>query len=266
MSIGLKIEDLEKSLETKRIGRRIIYEEVLDSTNSYALSLGEKGLEEGTCIICDHQRAGRGRRGRSWFSPKGKNIYMSLILRPEIPLESLSAITFLSSLSVYYLLKESLSLPAALKWPNDVLVRAKKISGSLIELPKGLGRPDFLVVGIGLNVNMREEDLPDELKDKATSLRIEKGVDFERLGLIKEILEKFERYYFLLLSEGPLEIIRIWEKEAEILGKRIRVRDDERVIEGKCLGLNKMGAIVLDLGGRLEIINAGDVEVDAPRT
>lgn len=263
MSFRAQISDLERRIKTKVIGKRIIYEEVLDSTNSYALYLAENGEKEGTCVICDYQIRGRGRKGRSWFSPKGKNLYLSIILRPSIPFRSFFAIAFISCLSVYSLLREALSLFATLKWPNDVLVDGKKISGTLIEIPKRFGEPDFLVVGIGLNVNMRKEEIPEELKEKATSILIEKGIEFERIYLIEELLERFEKYYMMLLHEGEKKIVELWENEARIKGKRVSVRDDDRVIEGICLGLNERGALVIDVGGRIEIVNAGDVEIDA---
>ncbi len=246
-------------LKTDKMGRKIIYRRVIDSTNKKAIQLARKGLPEGTCVIAEMQTLGKGRLGRDWFSPEGKNIYLSIILRPPLDLYEIQVLPFLSSLSVADTLESICEVKVDLKWPNDVLVKGKKISGSLIEISSCGKKVDFAILGIGLNVNMEESDLPESIRKIATSLFMETKRKHDRAYVCASLLNNLEAYYARLLEEGSPAILSLWQKKARIEGKWISVSIGERVIEGLCDGLEKDGALILKTKEGLKKVRAGDI-------
>jgi BirA family biotin operon repressor/biotin-[acetyl-CoA-carboxylase] ligase len=240
------------------MGRNMQYKESIDSTNGLAFQLALADAAEGTCVVAEAQKAGKGRLRRKWFSPYGKNLYLSVILRPGLHPSCVYPITFLSSLAVYDTLLQ-LSLKPTLKWPNDVLVNGKKICGTLLELSTEADLVRFVIVGIGLNVNMRRGEMADEIRSKATSLHIETKIVFERARVCGMLLNNLETYYNLLRKHGSVGLVRTWEEKAEIKGKYLEITQMGEVFRGVAEGIGDEGALLLNDNGKVRKVIAGDV-------
>ena len=251
--------EIDRYTETNLIGNKIIYKDELDSTNAFAFKLAYGGEAEGTCIIAETQDAGKGRLGRKWFSPVGKNLYISIILRPRIPPASVYPITFLSSLAVYDTIKALTDAEPVLKWPNDVLVAGRKVCGTLLELSTEADMVRFVVVGIGLNINMEEFEIDEEIKEKATSLFMLTKKPFERPMVCGILLTNIERYYSVFMEKGPHEICSIWEDRAKIKGKLLEITQMGEIYKGISEGIDRDGGILLAIDGKTKKIIAGDV-------
>ena len=250
--------EVDRYLRTKFVGRNIRYEESVDSTNGLAYRLALADAAEGTCVVAEAQKAGKGRLQRKWFSPYGKNIYLSVVLRPAIHPALVYPITFLSSLAVHNTLVE-LGLEPSLKWPNDVLVNGKKICGTLLELSTEADLVRFVVVGVGLNVNLERAEMQDDIRSKATSLHLETKIVYERARVCGMLLGNIESCYDLLKSKGPVMLARMWEEKAKIKGKYLEVTQQGEVFRGIAHGVGEDGALLLDDRGKVQRIIAGDV-------
>jgi len=250
--------EIERWLETWFVGRDITYEGTVDSTNGVAFKLALGGAEEGTCVIAESQRTGRGRLQRKWHSPHGKNLYLSVVLRPRLHPSQVYPITFISSLAVFDTLV-SVGVEPRLKWPNDVLISGKKVCGTLIDLSTEADMVRFVVVGIGLNINMEEGDLDPDIKDKATSLLMETKNRFERTRICGMLLNHLERYYEITRRQGLDEICRLWESRARTKGTLMEIRQGDTMYRGVSEGIDRDGAILLREGGGVKRIIAGDV-------
>jgi BirA family biotin operon repressor/biotin-[acetyl-CoA-carboxylase] ligase len=251
--------EIEQHLETEVIGKKIIYKDVLDSTNTFAFKLALGGETEGTCVIAETQKTGKGRLGRKWFSPVGKNLYISIVLRPPIPPSSVYPITFLSSLAVYDTITAITDAEPILKWPNDVLVAGRKVSGTLLELSTEADMVRFVIVGIGFNINMEEHEIDEEIKSKATSLLVQTKKSFERAMVCGILLTNLERYYNIFREKGSEEICLIWEDRAKIKGKYLEITQMGETYKGISEGIDRDGGILLTIDGKIKKIIAGDV-------
>jgi BirA family biotin operon repressor/biotin-[acetyl-CoA-carboxylase] ligase len=251
--------EVEQYLGTGVIGKKVIYTDTVDSTNSHAFKLALSGEPEGTCIIAETQKTGKGRLGRKWFSPVGKNLYMSVVLRPSIPPSSVYPITFLSSLAVYDTIQSVTGIEPTLKWPNDVLVNGKKICGTLLELSTEADMVRFVIVGIGLNINMEDQDIDEEIQSKATSLLLQAKKPFERPMVCGILLTNLERYYTIFKEKGSEEICLIWEERANIKGKYFEITQMGETYRGVSEGIDRDGGILLTIEGTTKKIIAGDV-------
>ena len=252
--------EIARYLPTQTIGKEIVYRDSIDSTNMAAFKLALNDAVEGTCVIAETQKTGRGRLQRKWASPYAKNLYLSVILRPGLhPLHSYP-VTFLSSLAVSDTLL-SFGLTPKLKWPNDVLVNGKKICGTLLELSTEAEMVRFVVVGIGLNVNMKKRDMPDDIRTKATSLFLETKKHYERAVVCGMLLDNLEFYYRILQQKGVEEISRIWEERARIRGVEMEVSQVDATYRGVSEGIDRDGALLLRHKGELMRVIAGDVTI-----
>jgi BirA family biotin operon repressor/biotin-[acetyl-CoA-carboxylase] ligase len=250
--------EVDRHLRTEFMGRNIRYKESVDSTNGLAYRFALADTVEGTCVVAEAQKAGKGRLQRKWFSPYGKNIYLSVVLRPGLHPSSVYPITFLSSLAVYDTLLHS-GLTPALKWPNDVLVNEKKICGTLLELSTEADLVRFVIVGIGLNVNMRKGEMADDIRSRATSMLIETKIVYERAKVCGMLLNNIETYYDLLRKDGPVKLVRVWEERAGIKGKFIEITQQGEVFRGVVDGIGDDGALLLSDHGEVRKVIAGDV-------
>jgi BirA family transcriptional regulator, biotin operon repressor / biotin---[acetyl-CoA-carboxylase] ligase len=250
--------EVEQSLRTGFIGRELVYHDTIDSTNAQAFKLALAGCTEGTAVIAEAQSAGRGRLRRRWHSPHEKNIYLSVVLRPPLHPSQVFPITFISSLAVCDTLEE-LGLKPALKWPNDVLVNGKKICGTLIELSTEADLIRFVVIGIGLNVNMDKTDMSDDILGTATSLLIEMRNHFARARICGILLNNLEKYYNIVVQEGMQEICKRWEERSQIKGRYMEITQMDTVYRGTAEGIDRDGAILLNDNGRTIRVIAGDV-------
>ncbi len=257
----LLANEIKEGLKTKILGRKdIVSFTETDSTNTQAKDLAIKGAPEGTLVIAEKQTMGRGRRGRAWFSPKGDGIYASLILRPTIPPSEAPLITLLTAVVAAETLKSVTELNPRIKWPNDILINGKKIAGILTELSMEMDAVDFVIVGIGLNVNTPVSCFDEEIKDIATSVFIETGKRFERTTLIKKYLEHYEAYYEMFNKKGFKPILQKWKALADIIGRRITVDMISKKHVGQVVDVDVDGVLVLkDDNGKLHRIYSGDV-------
>lgn len=221
------------------------------------MELAKKGEKEGAVIIAETQTRGRGRRGRSWLSPPG-GIYLSLILRPKIPPLDSSLIVFLSAVAVAESLKAQ-GLSPTIKWPNDVLLRNKKVCGILTEMKTKEDKIDYLVAGIGINVNTDLSLLAKEIREKSTSLKEILKKDIDRNGFIKTLLISLEKWYLEFINKGKEKIFKEWQGYANIMGRQVRIDEPNRSIEGRVINIKENGALVLKANEKTEEITGGDL-------
>jgi len=248
--------EITYGLNTKIMGKKIYYFDILPSTNEMASELGIQGAPEGTLVLAEGQSRGHGRLGRNWFSPKYKGIYLSLILRPGI-LPALSPVlTLIAAVSICEAIKENTGLAAQIKWPNDIFLHNKKLGGILTELNAEMDIVRFVVIGIGLNVNNDKRSLVQG----GISLREEKGEPISRVSLTQEILRDMERNYLSFQAEGSQGIIEKWRNYSITLGRRVRVSLEKRQVEGEAIDIDADGGLLVrtDAGLRQKIIS-GDI-------
>lgn len=251
--------EIERSLDTTVLGKKIVYRDLVDSTNALAFELAMGGAPEGTCVIAETQNTGKGRLGRKWFSPAGKNLYLSVILRPTIPPSRIYPITFLSSLAACETIRTLTQIEPVLKWPNDVLVEGRKICGTLLELSTEADMVRFVIVGIGLNINMEEAEFDQEIRTKATSLLLLGKKPFERAVVCGILLTNLERHYNVFQERGPEAICSMWEDRAAIKGKSLEINHMGQIYKGVAQGIDTDGGILLAVNGTVQKIIAGDV-------
>lgn len=254
--------DIERDLETKVVGKAVTSHAEIDSTNRLARQLADDNAQEGTVVIADRQLAGRGRLGRKWESPAGVNLYCSVILRPQIPLQQAPQLTFLSAVAVAETLNEMCQLHAEVKWPNDILVGGAKISGLLNEMNAETEKIHFVILGIGINLNMLTEQFPQELNYPATSAFLETGKPVDRLLFLQTFLRRLDTYYLELKHQGFAPIRRRWETLCNIMNQQVEVDGGNSIVRGTVVGLDVDGALRLQLdNGQVERVLAGDVRI-----
>ncbi|GFE58701.1 biotin--[acetyl-CoA-carboxylase] ligase [Geobacter sp. AOG1] len=254
--------EIAVGLMTKRIGRQIISFRETDSTNETAFKLAEEGAPEGTVIIAESQRRGKGRMGRQWESPPGVNLYCSIILRPPIlPLQAVQ-LTFLSAVAVARAVEETTPLVPTIKWPNDVLLSGRKVAGLLNEMGAETEKVNFIILGIGVNINMEEGQFPADLRYPATSLRMETGGAVNRMEFTRAFIRAVDNLYSAFMA-GDYGVIRDeWLARCSMIGQRVHVSYRDSVVAGVATGIDDYGALLLNLDdGRVERVLAGDVSL-----
>ncbi|MRR38555.1 biotin--[acetyl-CoA-carboxylase] ligase, partial [bacterium] len=214
--------ELSSGLHVARIGTSLVCIGETDSTNALAYRLAEEGAIEGTVVIADAQSRGKGRLGRQWESPAGVNLYCSIILRPPIMPLHAPQLTFLSAVAVAEAIERSAGLAPVIKWPNDVLVNGFKVAGMLNEMSAETERVDFLVLGIGVNINMQRNQFPADLRHPASSLAIEAGHEVGRLSFARALLESLDAHYGRYLAEGYGPLRQAWLDRSAVMGRRVR--------------------------------------------
>lgn len=253
--------EIGSRLCTERMGRSLVYLPQTDSTNIYARKLAQKGYPDGTLVVAESQTAGKGRRGRSWSSPAGSSIYMSLLLRPDIPPYCASMITLVAGMAVSQAVGEMTGLPARIKWPNDVVVNGRKICGILTEMSTEMESIHYIVTGIGINVN--QQDFPEEIMATATSLRIEAAKKISRSALIACTMAWFEVYYDQFLKTKDLSLLKAgYETMLANMGQEVLVLDPDGTYKGICRGIDEAGRLLVDtLEGEPKRVLSGEVSV-----
>lgn len=257
----LTYEEVGKYLDTDFIGRNIYYFDLINSTNIKAkeIALEEK---EGTVLVSEEQVGGKGRLGRQWLSPKGKGIWMSIILKPNVDPMKVAKITLLGAAAVHKALA-NMNIKSQIKWPNDILIDGKKISGILTEMSAELNMINYVIMGIGINVNLDEEDIPEDLKDKATSIKIIEGKEIDRKRLLANILNELEKLYIDFRDKDTItKAIDICKANSILIGKEVRLIRGEEIRFGKALDINEEGELVVEFEyGAIENIYSGEVSV-----
>ena len=257
----LLADEIQEGLNTSTFGKRgIVYFSETDSTNIRAKVIANDGAHEGTVVVAEKQTHGRGRRGRRWFSPPDDGIYTSIILRPLLPPNEAPKLTLLASVAVAEALISMTSLDVNIKWPNDILINGRKIAGILTEISTEMDRIDYVVIGVGLNVNTLCESFPSDIRDRATSILMETGKPFPRIALLRAYLEWLEIYYETFKTKGFQPVMNRWKNLADIIGRRISVDMIDRVSTGEVLDVDKNGFLILrNNKGAIERIISGDV-------
>ncbi len=258
--------EIQDQLQTHIMGRpQLVCLKETDSTNLQAKALAANGASEGTVVVAELQTHGRGRRGRSWFSPKGHNIYTSLILRPPMAPAQAPQITLMTAVAVARTLREA-GLDAMIKWPNDILIQGKKIAGILTEISTDMDVVDYVVVGLGLNVNTPAEQIPEDIKDIATSAVIESGRRFSRVELLCAFLQNFEASYEQLKHEGFDPIMAQWRQMTDIIGQQVNVDVMDKRFTGRVEDVDNDGVLIFrDDENQLHRIFSGDVTRVRPK-
>ncbi|MBU3175468.1 biotin--[acetyl-CoA-carboxylase] ligase [Clostridium estertheticum] len=258
----LTFEEIKNYLNTECIGKNIIYCNSIGSTNTKAKELAEMGEGHGTVIISEEQTLGRGRLGRNFLSPKYKGIWMSIILRPNILTENISKITLLGAAAVQKAIMK-MGVKTSIKWPNDIILNSKKVCGILTEMSGEIDHVNYLVMGIGINVNLEKEDITTDLKDVATSIKIESGNLMDRKLLLASILNIFEELYSDFVENDSIkETLEICRKNSVLIGKEIQLINRGKVTIAKAIDISDKGELVVEnSSGNVEHIVSGEVSI-----
>jgi len=256
------VDRIQEDLRAKRFGKNIFFSRVVDSTSDWAKELATLGAPDGTVVIAETQKVGRGRLGREWVSPKG-GLWFSLILRPKLkPIEAVKLV-FVAGLAVAEVLRELYGLRVETKWPNDVLVNGRKVCGILAEMNSTGENVNYVVVGVGVNANFDlEKALPEELRESATSLECELGRKVDLEELFKILLEKLEYVYTKFSKEGFDPVLEKWKVYAGFLGRQVEVVSENDRLCGLALDVDGGGALVLRLeDGEIRRVFVGDLSM-----
>lgn len=247
-------------LKTSKLGHQLRIIARTESTQNEAAAWAQQGAEDGAVIIAEEQTMGRGRHGKNWLSPAGKGIWMSLILRPQIPLQFTPHLTLLAAVALCRAMKRVTEIELGIKWPNDILYDNKKVCGILTESSAEDERLVHVIAGFGISVNLDAHDYPDELKAIATSLKIASGKEIDRASLIAECLFELEQLYKLYVEQGFAPIRALWEAQSITIGRSVTVGTPNGPVSGFAQGLDETGALIL-LGedGCYRKIFSGDV-------
>jgi BirA family biotin operon repressor/biotin-[acetyl-CoA-carboxylase] ligase len=248
-------------LNTHDVGQALHWYEEVGSTNDVAKELADEGALHGEVVIAERQSAGRGRRGRSWSSPPRKNLYLSVVLRPDLPPARAPEVTLLAAVAVCQAVRRAGVASAAIKWPNDVLASGRKLAGVLTEMAAEVERVQWLVVGIGVNVNAAADDFPDELRELATSLLIERGDPVPRALFAAALLTALEEWLDRHAAEGFAPVRAAWREMSDTLGREVRVRVGSADLVGLAEDVDETGALLVRTASGLERVVAGDVEM-----
>jgi len=251
--------DLRHGLATKRFGRKVYVFETIDSTNTCARALAGCWAAEGTVVFAEEQTAGKGRLGRLWQSAPGDNLTFTIILRPSLPPPSLNLLPLLTSVAVAEAIERFCGVSTECKWPNDLLIAGRKVAGILLESSFKQEMVDYVVIGIGLNVNQTQ--FPVEIERRATSLRLASGGPIDRPGLFREIMTTLEDRYDRLAIEGYDSIVPQWLRRSPMIGREIEVSQNGTVISGVVRGIGAEGALLLESAGMVRGLVAGDVTI-----
>jgi BirA family biotin operon repressor/biotin-[acetyl-CoA-carboxylase] ligase len=252
--------EIQSGLGTEYIGKRIYTLSEASSTNEVAFRLALHGTEEGVVVLAESQTKGKGRMGRPWESPAGSNIYLSIILRPRIVPSKTPLITLMAAVACAEAIDAVTGLLPAIKWPNDLLLERKKLGGILTEADMELDRINFVVVGIGINVNMTRATFPPSIKDTATSLQEALGREISRIALIQSMLRHLEQWYQRLGQGRGEEIRRRWKELSLVKGQAIEVTSLGEVVRGTALDIDEDGALLVQTeNNTIKRVVAGDV-------
>lgn len=259
-------EELSRKMQGIGLIKNVCFYDCIDSTNLQAKLEAEQGAEEGTLIVADEQIGGRGRRGRVWKSPAGKNIYVTLLLRPKLLPDKAAMLTLVMALAVAKGIEQSLAEKKepgwiGIKWPNDIVINGKKVCGILTEMTLKAGGIGYVLVGVGMNVHC--QDFSPELEDIATSLEQECGQKINRSVLLSNIMKAFERYYTVFLSQGNLTgILDEYHQRLVNRNREVCVLDPQGEYRGRSTGITDTGELCVELvDGSIRTVYAGEVSV-----
>lgn len=253
--------EIKSLMHTEWVAKEVLYFDTIDSTNIKAQELAEKGYQSGTLVVADKQESGKGRRGRSWVSPSGTGIFMTLMIKPDINPNNASMLTLVAALAVAKAITSVTGEKALIKWPNDIVVNGKKVCGILTEMNAQFDYINHIVVGIGINVH--NESFPEEISQMASSLMIEAGGKrFHRAQIIAETMSYFEQYYDTFLKTQDLSaLVREYDELLVNRNKSVRVLDPKEPFDGKAMGITPKGELIVDTWESRKLVSSGEVSV-----
>lgn len=253
--------EIKSLMHTDWVAKEVLYFDTIDSTNTKAQELAEKGYPSGTLVVADKQESGKGRRGRSWVSPSGTGIFMTLMIKPDINPNNASMLTLVAALAVAKAITSVTGEEALIKWPNDIVVNSKKVCGILTEMNAQFDYINHIVVGIGINVH--NESFPEEISQMASSLMIEAGGKrFHRAQIIAETMSYFEQYYDTFLETQDLSaLVREYDELLVNRNKSVRVLDPKEPFDGKAMGITSKGELIVDTWESRKLVSSGEVSV-----
>lgn len=253
--------EIKSLMHTEWVAKEVLYFDTIDSTNTKAQELAEKGYPSGTLVVADKQESGKGRRGRSWVSPSGTGIFMTLMIKPDINPNNASMLTLVAALAVAKAITSVTGEEALIKWPNDIVVNGKKVCGILTEMNAQFDYINHIVVGIGINVH--NESFPEEISQMASSLMIEAGGKrFHRAQIIAETMSYFEQYYDTFLKTQDLSaLVREYDELLVNMNKAVRVLDPKEPFDGKAMGITPKGELIVDTWESRKLVSSGEVSV-----
>ena len=253
---------VQSGLDTKIVGVEMIHKDSVDSTNKLAKKLAYEGAADGTVIVAEEQTGGKGRLERKFFSPRGKGIYFSLILRPKCLPKDAPKFTLMAAVAVANAMQR-FKIPAQIKWPNDIMFDGRKVVGILTELSAQIEKVNYIVVGIGINVNIAKKDFPDEIKKVAASLSEINGGEISRIDFFRAVLEECDKLYTAINAEGFGKIFEQWKNFNITLGRKVKVISAEtgESFFGVAENIDDDGALIVSTENGRQTLYAGDVSI-----
>ncbi|MBR2214991.1 MAG: biotin--[Selenomonadaceae bacterium] len=253
---------VKNGLKTAYMGQNYLFHAAIDSTNNEAKKLARAGVAEGTVVLAEEQGAGRGRLSRAFFSPKGKGLWFSVILRPPFLPQEAPKCTLMAAAAVARAM-EDINLTPGIKWPNDIIHEGKKVTGILTEMSAEMDSINYVVIGIGINVNIWPEDFPAELREIATSLTVMGGKKISRVAFLQRVLKHLENLYEDAKKRGFAPIIEEWRRHSVTLGQNVQVLGvgQNESFSGYATDIDETGALLVDTGSEVRRVLAGDVSI-----
>lgn len=259
----LRAEEIQEQLPTQFLGQgEVLCFDSIDSTNLKAKALASQGAAEGTVVLAQSQTMGRGRKGRSWSSPCGTGVYLSLILRPDFPPRKATQLTFLTAVAAVKAIEKMGEIDVKIKWPNDLLIGRRKLAGILTEISTDTEAINYAVVGLGININTPSEGYDTAVKSIAVSLQEASGQRHTRLNFVRHYLVEFEKYYHQMLNEGFSTILDLWKKHSNIIGRDVEVSLIDTTLQGVATDIEVDGVLmVTDNKGKTHSVYSGDIKI-----
>ena len=254
--------EIRDILRTKIVGQKEIYYFAdVESTNTEAKKQANLGCPEGSISLSEAQTKGRGRLSRSWFSPSGKGIWLSVVFRPPFNPHDAPKCTLMAAVAVTKAIQSMTGIECGIKWPNDILYQGKKIVGILTEMNAEIDAINYIVIGMGINVNIKQQDFPDELTESATSLSVIAGHTISRLSLLNAVLVELEQAYEEVIQYGFSKILDEWRKLSITLGKKVNVIGSGKEFSGTAVDIDHDGGLLVQTEAGIERVLAGDVSI-----
>ena len=253
--------EIQYGLKTKYMGQHIASHFSISSTNTAAGHIAENGAPEGMMVIAEKQRSGKGRMGRVWHSPAKKGLWFSLILRPQIDPATAPSLSILAALTMSEILRSKYKLQSWIKWPNDCLIDGRKVCGILTELSADEGKINYIIAGIGINVNLSSKDFPPYLRSIATSIKLEKGECVKRIELLRAFLENFETNYEIYKQKGLKPFLARIKRHSILLGKKIKLKLGRKLIQAVAHDIDSDGALLARHRKEILRVTAGEVTI-----
>jgi len=253
--------EVGRGLKSKYMGHNIHFYEEVESTNNTAKKFVDDDSPEGTVIIAEHQTAGRTRKHAEWVSPEG-GIYMTMVLRPKVTLLEASKLTIVTGVAIAKTLYDEFDINVGIKWPNDLLIGTKKICGILTEAVTDYDKVKAVLVGVGIDVNIEEEDIPDKLANIATTVKKETNIIYNRAEIMRRFFKIFEDLYEEYKNDNFKYIISEWRRLSSTTGNRVKVYKDGKAIKADAVGITNSGALIIETDdGKLEKITSGECDI-----